>query len=119
MQAEHELLKTKAPEFADKERANKLWGEINGFFEKEGFTTGEVKALLNHKSILLVHEVIKYRALKNKAGNIPSKKVDTTPKPIKSGTGNSADRQKTESYKQLEAKARASGNIRDVVALFD
>lgn len=115
LQKEREQLSTLIPEYADKEKGEALKTEMRTFLKSNGFKDEEIMQVYDHRHVLMIRDAMKFRALQTKRPEIANK-VKEAPKLGKPGAKSSNDPNQGV-VKELRARLRKSGNVKDAAAL--
>lgn len=119
IKAEQEALFEKLPEWSDPDRAKTEKAELLQAGKSYGFTDDELSQLIDHRTVLVLRDAAKYRALQKSKAKV-AKKVADKPKVQKPGhknvsSGDSRDRRLAEKRKQL----RKTGKAADAASVFE
>ena len=118
LQEEHKRLIEAVPEWNDKEKRDKMAGDLSSYALEQGFSREELQQLIDHRSMIVLMKAQKYDALQK--SDVKSKKLKNKPKVIRSGKG-SSKKSDTAKAKRIASMKRLkeSGHVNDSVALFE
>ena len=118
LQEEHKRLVTAVPEWNDKEKRDKMAGDLSSYALEQGFSREELQQLIDHRSMIVLMKAQKYDALQK--SDVKSKKLKNKPKVIRAGKG-SNKKSDTAKAKRIASMKRLkeSGHVNDSVALFE
>ena len=115
---EHKRLVEAVPEWNDKEKRDKMAGDLSSYALEQGFSQEELKELIDHRQFLVLMKAQKYDALQN--SDVKSKKLKNKPKVIRSGKGTNKKSDTAKSKRIASMKRlKESGHVNDSVALFE
>lgn len=117
LQDQMKLMETKIPEWADAKVKERDIADMSVIAHQAyGITEQEVKALTDHREILVLRDAMRWQKLqKSKPATL--NKVKTAPRLLKPGTTQSRAEQVVSSLKEGKAKLRQSGSLRDAQPL--
>jgi hypothetical protein len=115
---EHKRLVEAVPEWDDKEKRDKMAGDLSSYALEQGFSQEELRELIDHRQFLVLMKAQKYDALQN--SDIKSKKLKNKPKVIRAGKGTNkkSDTAKAKRIASMK-RLKESGHVDDSVALFE
>jgi hypothetical protein len=118
VQEEHKRLVAAVPEWNDKEKRNKMAGDLSSYALEQGFSQEELRELIDHRQFLVLMKAQKYDALQN--SDVKSKKLKNKPKVIRAGKGTNkkSDTAKAKRIASMK-RLKESGHVDDSVALFE
>ena len=115
---EHKRLVEAVPEWNDKEKRDKMAGDLSSYALEQGFSQEELKELIDHRQFLVLMKAQKYDALQN--SDVKSKKLKNKPKVIRSGKGTNKKSDTVKSKRIASMKRlKESGHVDDSVSLFE
>jgi hypothetical protein len=118
LQEEHKRLIEAVPEWNDKEKRDKMAGDLSSYALGQGFSREELQQLIDHRSMIVLMKAQKYDALQK--SDVKSKKLKNKPKVIRSGKGtnkksDTAKAKRIASMKRLQG----TGHLDDASALLE
>ena len=115
---EHKRLVAAVPEWNDKEKRDKMAGDLSSYALEQGFSQEELRELIDHRQFLVLMKAQKYDALQN--SDVKSKKLKNKPKVIRAGKGTNkkSDTAKAKRIASMK-RLKESGHVDDSVALFE
>jgi len=118
LQEEHKRLIEAVPEWNDKEKRDKMAGDLSSYALEQGFSKEELQQLIDHRSMIVLMKAQKYDALQK--SDVKSKKLKNKPKVIRSGKGtnkksDTAKAKRIASMKRLQG----TGHLDDASALLE
>jgi hypothetical protein len=118
VQEEHKRLVAAVPEWNDKEKRNKMAGDLSSYALEQGFSQEELRELIDHRQFLVLMKAQKYDALQN--SDVKSKKLKNKPKVIRAGKGTNkkSDTAKAKRIASMK-RLKESGHVDDSIALFE
>jgi hypothetical protein len=118
VQEEHKRLVAAVPEWNNKEKRDKMAGDLSSYALEQGFSQEELKELIDHRQFLVLMKAQKYDALQN--SDVKSKKLKNKPKVIRAGKGTNkkSDTVKAKRIASMK-RLKESGHVNDSVALFE
>jgi hypothetical protein len=115
LKKEQEQLVALMPDFGDETKAKALKSQMRDFLKSNGFRDEEINQVYDHRHVLMIGYAMKYKALQSKKPEIANK-VKEAPKLSRPGAKSSSDPNQAV-VKELRARLRKSGNVRDAAAL--
>lgn len=82
-----------------------------------GFSPEEVAGVVDHRMIKVLHDALQYQKI-SKSKPIVEKKVSVAPKVLKPGAPTSGAETQAKEVKDLRARVKKSGDIKDAAALY-
>ena len=118
VQEEHKRLVAAVPEWNNKEKRDKMAGDLSSYALEQGFSQEELKELIDHRQFLVLMKAQKYDALQN--SDVKSKKLKNKPKVIRAGKGTNkkSDTAKAKRIASMK-RLKESGHVDDSVTLFE
>ena len=118
VQEEHKRLVAAVPEWNNKEKRDKMAGDLSSYALDQGFSQEELKELIDHRQFLVLMKAQKYDALQN--SDVKSKKLKNKPKVIRAGKGTNkkSDTAKAKRIASMK-RLKESGHVDDSVTLFE
>jgi hypothetical protein len=118
VQEEHKRLVAAVPEWNNKEKRDKMAGDLSSYALEQGFSQEELKELIDHRQFLVLMKAQKYDALQN--SDVKSKKLKNKPKVIRAGKGTNkkSDTAKAKRIASMK-RLKESGHVDDSVSLFE
>jgi hypothetical protein len=118
VQEEHKRLIEAVPEWNDKEKRDKMAGDLSSYALEQGFSKEELQQLIDHRSMIVLMKAQKYDALQK--SDVKSKKLKNKPKVIRAGKGTNkkSDTAKAKHIASMK-RLKESGHVNDSVALFE
>ena len=118
VQEEHKRLVAAVPEWNNKEKRDKMAGDLSSYALEQGFSQEELRELIDHRQFLVLMKAQKYDALQN--SDVKSKKLKNKPKVIRAGKGTNkkSDTAKAKRIASMK-RLKESGHVDDSVTLFE
>jgi hypothetical protein len=118
VQEEHKRLIEAVPEWNNKEKRDKMAGDLSSYALEQGFSKEELQQLIDHRSMIVLMKAQKYDALHK--SDVKSKKLKNKPKVIRAGKGTNkkSDTAKAKRIASMK-RLKESGHVDDSVTLFE
>ncbi len=118
VQEEHKRLIEAVPEWNNKEKRDKMAGDLSSYALEQGFSKEELQQLIDHRSMIVLMKAQKYDALQK--SDVKSKKLKNKPKVIRAGKGTNkkSDTAKAKRIASMK-RLKESGHVDDSVSLFE
>lgn len=114
---QQELVAQKLPDWTDPTKGPKLKQAIKTFAITKGFSEQEVNALIDARSVDVLHKAMLYENLLE--AKISKKKAKVVPKVTKPGTGTTKGEVNSEKVKQQRQRLKKTGHINDAKNLIE
>lgn len=105
------------PEYSDAKKGATLRQELRAYAKSIGYTDEEIGAVYDARTVKALYDAMQYQKLVESKPGV-SKKVQSAPKMIKSGTSTNKTTT-TESQKRQFNKLKTTGKVRDAANLFE
>lgn len=105
------------PEYSDAKKGAALRQELRAYAKSIGYTDEEIGAVYDARTVKALYDAMQYQKLVESKPGV-SKKVQSAPKMIKSGTSTTKT-STTESQKRQFNKLKSTGRVKDAAALFE
>lgn len=105
------------PEYSDAKKGAALRQELRAYAKSIGYTDAEIGAVYDARTVKALYDAMQYQKLVESKPGV-SKKVQSAPKMIKSGTS-ATKTTTTESQKRQFNKLKSTGKVRDAANLFE
>lgn len=112
-----QLVSELIPEYSDPKKGATLRNELRAYAKSIGYTDEEVGSVYDARTVKALYDAMQYQKLVESKPSV-SKKVQSAPKMIKSGTSSSKT-STSESQKRQFNKLKATGRVRDAANLFE
>ena len=118
VQEEHKRLIEAVPEWNNKEKRDKMAGDLSSYALEQGFSKEELQQLIDHRSMIVLMKAQKYDALQK--SDVKSKKLKNKPKVIRAGKGTNKKSDTAKSKRIASMKRlQGSGRIDDASLLLE
>ena len=114
---QQEIVAQRLPDLVHPEKGPKLKQAIKSFAMHKGFTEQEVDALIDARSVDVLHKAMLYENLLN--AKISKKKAKVVPKVTKPGAGVTRGEVDSEKIKQQRARLKRTGKVDDAAKLLE
>lgn len=114
---QQEIVAQRLPDLVHPEKGPKLKQAIKTFAMNKGFTEQEVNALIDARSVDVLHKAMLYENLLN--AKISKKKAKVVPKVTKPGAGVTRGEVDSEKIKQQRARLKRTGKVDDAAKLLE
>jgi hypothetical protein len=115
--AEAEKVTELIPDYSDAKKGATLRQELRAYAKSIGYTDAEIGAVYDARTVKALYDAMQYQKLVESKPGV-SKKVQSAPKMIKSGTSTNKT-STTESQKRQFNKLKSTGRVKDAAALFE
>ena len=105
------------PDYSDAKKGAALRQELRAYAKSIGYTDAEIGAVYDARTVKALYDAMQYQKLVESKPGV-SKKVQSAPKMIKSGTSTNKT-STTESQKRQFNKLKSTGRVKDAAALFE
>ena len=114
---QQEVIAQRLPDLVHPDKGPKLKAAIKNFAMNKGFLEEEVDALIDARSVEVLHSAMLYENLKN--AKISKKKAKVVPKVTKPGAGVTRGEVDSEKVKQQRARLKRTGKVDDAAKLLE
>jgi hypothetical protein len=114
---EHGKLAVALPEWSEESSRKKLGTEIKEYALTQGYSQEEIKSLIDHRSLLVLHKAMKFD--KASSPDVVQKKVKNKPNVIRTGSPKSKSGVSKSKRTAQMKRLRGTGHIDDASALLE
>jgi hypothetical protein len=115
--AEAEKVTELIPDYSDAKKGAALRQELRAYAKSIGYSDEEIGAVYDARTVKALYDAMQYQKLVESKPGV-SKKVQSAPKMIKSGTSTSKT-SSTEAQRRQFNKLKSTGRVRDAANLFE
>jgi hypothetical protein len=115
--AEAEKVTELIPDYSDAKKGAALRQELRAYAKSIGYTDAEIGAVYDARTVKALYDAMQYQKLVESKPGV-SKKVQSAPKMIKSGTSTNKT-STTEAQRRQFNKLKSTGRVKDAASLFE
>ena len=109
---EREILATKLPVYADKEKGPEFTKRLTNFAKENGYTDQEISMMVDHRAVILLADAYRYNQIKK--SKLANKKVKNVPKNVTSNASNvREDSEEKQNVEKRMSRLKQSGHLKD------
>ena len=115
--SERTKLENALPIYADVNKGSAFRAELVEFAKSQGFSTEEIGMLVDHRSVLLLANAMKYQRLKD--SKIKSKKVNVVPNTLSTNNQVEDSNEDSNRVKSKMDRLKKSGSVKDATSILE